>query len=83
MFFKKKIPQQFLEMSLKIKAKFLTKNNLKTNRVQKILSKIKDYKKIRTMKNLRLRPKTKRKIYLCNLVKKEKLKILIKKGSNF
>ncbi len=43
MFFKKKIPQQFLEMSLKIKAKFLTKNNLKTNRVQKILSKIKDY----------------------------------------
>jgi len=35
------------------------------------------------MKNLRLRPKIKKKIYLCNLVKKEKLKILTKKGSNF
>ena len=30
-----------------------------------------------------MKTKIKKKIYLCNLVKKEKLKILIKKDSNF
>ena len=71
-------------MTIKIKINNKLKMSPKKNQIQLIIPKINQIINIiKITKSKIMKMKIKKKIYLCNLVIKEKQKILIKKDTNF